>query len=313
MSARPHAAVGPLPAEAADGSGTGEAGGVASGAGKVGRALLDTFGENRAAMVALSVVILAVLACFVGPFIYQTDQVHTNLAIANQAPSAAHLLGTDQDGHDILGRLMAGGRNSIEIGLAVAVIATAFGSLWGAFAGFVGGTVDAVMMRVVDTVLAVPWLFLFIFLATVFHPTVLLLILVLSLLSWLGPARLVRGESLSIRTREYVLAARGSGGSAQRILLRHIVPNVMGTIIVNATFQVVTAILALATLSFLGFGLPPPAATWGGMLSQGVSYLFDGYWWEVYPAGICIVVIVAAVNYIGDALRDAFDVRLQRR
>ncbi|MGA8297610.1 MAG: ABC transporter permease [Acidimicrobiales bacterium] len=278
-----------------------------------GRAMLRTFAENRAALGALVVVVLMVLACFLGPVFYVTDQVHTNLAIVNHPPSAAHLLGTDQNGYDILGRLMVGGQSSIEIGLAVALISTAFGALWGAFAGFVGGAADAVMMRVVDTVLAVPWLFLFIFLATVFRPTVLLLIVVLSVLSWLGPARLIRGETLSLRTREYVLAARGMGGKPPRILVRHILPNAIGTIVVNATFQIVDAILALATLSFLGFGLPPPAATWGGMLSQGVNYLFDGYWWEVYPAGICIVLTVAAVNYIGDALRDALDVRLQRR
>ncbi len=278
-----------------------------------GSAMLRTFAENRAALVALGIVVLVILVCFVGPIFYLTDQVHTNLAIVNEAPSAAHLLGTDQNGYDILGRLMAGGQSSIEIGLAVALISTAFGALWGAFAGFVGGALDAVMMRVVDMVLAVPWLFLFIFLATVFRPTVILLILVLSVLSWLGPARLIRGETLSLRTREYVLAAKGMGASSRRTLVRHILPNAIGTIIVNATFQIVDAILALATLSFLGFGLPPPAATWGGMLSQGVNYLFDGYWWEVYPAGLCIVITVAAVNYIGDALRDALDVRLQRR
>jgi peptide/nickel transport system permease protein len=278
-----------------------------------GSAMLRTFAENRAALVALGIVVLVVLVCFVGPIFYRTDQVHTNLAIVNEAPNAAHLLGTDQNGYDILGRLMAGGQSSIEIGLAVALISTAFGALWGAFAGFVGGALDAVMMRVVDMVLAVPWLFLFIFLATVFRPTVILLILVLSVLSWLGPARLIRGETLSLRTREYVLAAKGMGARSRRTLVRHILPNAIGTIIVNATFQIVDAILALATLSFFGFGLPPPAATWGGMLSQGVNYLFDGYWWEVYPAGLCIVITVAAVNYIGDALRDALDVRLQTR
>jgi peptide/nickel transport system permease protein len=136
---------------------------------------------------------------------------------------------------------------------------------------------------------------------------------VLAALSWLGPARLVRGETLSLRTREYVQAVRLMAGSSLRIILRHIAPNAIGTIIVNATFQVADAILALATLSFLGFGLPPPAATWGGMLSNGTNYLFDGYWWEVYPAGVMIVVTVIAFNFIGDALRDAVEVRLQRR
>jgi peptide/nickel transport system permease protein len=153
----------------------------------------------------------------------------------------------------------------------------------------------------------------FVFLATVHSPTLLLLIFVLSLLSWLGTARLVRGEALSLRTREYVQAARGMGERPMRIVVRHILPNAMGTIVVNATFQVADAIIALALLSYLGFGLPPPAASWGAMLSNGTNFLLDGYWWEVYPAGVMILLTVIAFNFIGDALRDALDVRLQQR
>src|SRR5208282_5195503 len=124
-------------------------------------------------------------------------------------------------------------------------------------------------------------------------------------------ARLVRGETLSLRTREFVDAVRSSGGRRSRIVGRHIIPNTLGTIVVNATFQVADAILILATLSFLGFGLPPPAATWGGMLTNGMNYLYDGYWWQIYPAGLIIVITVIAFNLIGDGLRDALEVRLQ--
>jgi peptide/nickel transport system permease protein len=216
-------------------------------------------------------------------------------------------------GFDVLGRLMVAGQSSIEIGLAVAVISTSFGVIWGAISGFWGGVTDAILMRVVDIVLAIPALFIFIYLASVFRPTVILLIIVVSALSWVGPARLIRGETLSLRVREYVDAVRVMGGSSGRVIIRHIVPNTISTIVVNATFQVADAILILATLSFLGFGLPPPAATWGGMLTNGMNYLYDGYWWQIYPAGLIIVITVIAFNLIGDGLRDALEVRLQFR
>ena len=136
------------------------------------------------------------------------------------------------------------------------------------------------------------------------QPTVPLLIGVISLLSWLGPARLIRGETLTLRSREFVQAARSMGAGRRHTITRHLLPNTLGTLGVNATFQVADAIIVLATLSFLGFGLPPPAATWGGMLSEGTTYLFDGYWWQVYPAGVLIMVTVIAFNFVGDALRD---------
>lgn len=303
----PEPAVPPAASCAREARGVGD-----GGAGSVWRLVARTLTASPLALVGVLLIVSVALFCFVGPLIYHTDQVHTNLTAVNEAPSSSHPLGTDESGFDILGRLMVGGQSSLEIGLAVAVIATSLGVLWGATSGFLGGVVDAIMMRIVDTVLAVPSIFLFVYLATVFRPSVALLILALSLLSWLGPARLVRGETLGLRTREYVLSARAAGGRSGRIVLRHIVPNAMGTIVVNAAFQVADAILALATLSFLGFGLPPPAATWGGMLSQGTNYLLDGYWWEAYPAGVLIVVIVVALNLVGDALRDSFDVRLRR-
>ena len=275
--------------------------------------LWHTFRENRLALVGVISVIVIALFCFVGPLFYVTDQIHSNLLNVNLAPSRSHLLGTDDNGFDILGRLMVGGQSSNEVGLAVAVIATSLGVIWGSISGFFGGVIDAVMMRVVDVMLALPVVFLFIFLASIFKPTLGMLIVVLGLLSWLSPARLVRGETLSLRTREYVQASKTLGGGSSRSIFRHIIPNAIGTIIVNATFQVADAILVLAMLSFLGFGLAPPAATWGGMLSNGTNYIFDGYWWQVYPAGLMIVITVLSFNFIGDGLRDSFEVRLQRR
>ena len=264
-----------------------------------------------AGRVGLAVIVALALFCFLGPAIYHTDQIHTSIQLTNLPPGPGRPLGTDSNGYDILGRLMIGGRGSLEIGLAVAVLATAIGVVWGAVAGFTGGLADAVMMRVVDIVLAIPAIFLLIYLSTVLRPTILLLIVVISLLSWLAPARLVRGEALSLRTREFIDAVRVMGGRRSRIIVRHLVPNTFGTIVVSATFQVADAIIVLATLSFLGFGLPPPAATWGGMLSQGTTYLLDGYWWEVYPAGLIIMLTVVAFNFAGDALRDSLDARLR--
>jgi peptide/nickel transport system permease protein len=258
-------------------------------------------------MLGLALIVALVIFCFLGPLLYHSDQLHANIDVTNMAPASARPLGTDSNGFDILGRLMVGGQSSLEIGLAVAVLATTLGVAWGAVAGFAGGLADAIMMRIVDIVLAIPAIFLLVYLATVFRPTVPLLIVVISLLSWLVPARLVRGDVLSLRTREFVQAVRAMGGRSPRIVARHLLPGTFATIVVSATFQVADAIILLATLSFLGFGLPPPAATWGGMLSAGTTYLPDGYWWEIYPAGVIIMVTVIAFNFVGDTLRDCLD------
>ena len=266
---------------------------------------------NVLGVIGLVIIVAVCLFCFAGPLVYHTNQTGSNLAASNLPPGKGHPLGTDNNGFDILGRLMVGGQSSIEIGVAVAIIATSVGVIWGAIAGFIGGLLDSTMMRIVDVILAIPPLFLLLILASTSPPSVLELIVVLSFLAWQVPSRLVRGESLSLRTREFVQAVQVMGGGSARSVIRHIIPNTISTIVVNATFQVADAILVLAVLSYLGFGLPPPAATWGGMLSNGSSYIFAGYWWQIYPVGILIVVVVVAFNFLGDALRDLLDVRLR--
>ncbi len=266
---------------------------------------------NALGLIGLTIIVAACLFCFVGPLLYHTNQVGSRLAAANDPPGSGHPLGTDANGFDILGRLMIGGQSSLEIGAAVAVLATTIGVVWGAIAGFYGGIVDGIMMRIVDVILAVPALFLLLILATSVAPSPLELIVVLSFLAWQVPSRLVRGESLTLRTREFVQAVQVMGGGSVRSVVRHIIPNAISTIVVNATFQVADAILILAVLSYLGFGLPPPAATWGGMLSDGSNYIFAGYWWQIYPVGVLIVIVVVAFNFLGDALRDLLDVRLR--
>jgi peptide/nickel transport system permease protein len=275
--------------------------------------VLWTFVENKVAVVGIVLIVLMVAFCFIGPLVYHTNQTSPNLLGTNVAPGGAYPLGSDNSGFDILGRLMIGGQSSIEVGFAVAAISTVVGIVYGALAGFVGGIVDAVMMRIVDVGFSIPVIFLFIFASRVFHPTLALLILLLGLISWLVPARIVRGETLALRVREYVEAVRIAGGRSVRIIVRHIVPNAIGPVVVTATFQVANAVLILATLQYLGFGLPPTQPTWGSMLSNGITYLEDGYWWEVYPALILIVLTVVAFNFVGDALQDAFQVRLQKR
>jgi peptide/nickel transport system permease protein len=282
------------------------------GGGAVARSL-SAFVENKLAVVGLGIVVAFVVFCYLGPLVYDTDQVHIDLSQATLSPSGAHPLGTNEVGYDQLGRLMVGGQSSLEVGIAAALLATVFGTLWGAIAGYAGGFIDSTMMRVVDALLAVPALFLLLFLASIARPTIGLLILVIAFISWLGPARLVRGQALTLRTRDYVTSVRLMGGGPLRAILRHIAPNTIGTVVVNATFQVADAILIVATLSFLGLGIPPPAANWGDMLSNGINYTYDGYWWLIYPPGLAIVLVVVAFNLIGDALRDSFEVRLQKR
>jgi peptide/nickel transport system permease protein len=274
---------------------------------------LEVFVENKLAIVGVVIFVAMVLFCYIGPLVYHTDQVHTNLAIENQGPGSGHPLGTDSSGYDVLGRLMVGGQVSLEVGLAAAVLATVLGTLWGAIAGYVGGAVDAVMMRLVDALLAIPTLFLALVVVSMYPGTEVELILVIALTSWLTTSRLIRGEALSLRVRDYVQAMKVMGGGGTRAVFRHIAPNAVGTIIVNATFQVADAILLVVALSYLGLGVQPPQTDWGGMLSNGVQYTYDGYWWLIYPAGIAIVLVVIAINFIGDALRDSFEVRLQRR
>jgi peptide/nickel transport system permease protein len=278
------------------------------------RRVWEVFAENKLALAGLAFVVFILLFCFVGPLIYHTNQVNTNLDLTLCPPSSAHLLGCNELGYDQLGRLMVGGQTSLEVGLAAAAVAVLFGTLYGAIAGFVGGPVDAVLMRIVDAGLSLPYLMVIIIAAVIFHPTTIVMIFVIAFFYWFGPARLIRGETLTLRTREYVQAVRVIGGRPMRSVIRHIVPNAIGTIIVQATFAVADSILILATLGFLGLGVAPPATDWGSMLSGGLTYIQGGnYWWLIYPPGIAIILTCISFNFIGDALRDAFETRLQRR
>jgi peptide/nickel transport system permease protein len=274
---------------------------------------LEVFLENKLAVTGVCIFVFMVLFCFVGPYLYHTNQLQVNFGVEELPPSGAHPLGTDNDGFDVLGRLMVAGQVSLEVGIAAALLATVVGVLWGAIAGYIGGIVDAVMMRIVDALLSIPVLFLALVVVAIVTPSKLVLILVIALTSWLTTSRLVRGEALSLRTRDYVQAMKVMGGGNVRAVLRHIAPNAVGTIMVNATFQIADAITLVVSLSYLGLGIRPPQTDWGTMLSDGVTYVSDGYWWLIIPAGLCIVIVIASAIFVGEGLRDAVEVRLQRR
>lgn len=273
----------------------------------------EVFAENKLALAGLGFVIFIVLLCWVGPHIYVTEQVSTPLQDAYCHPGGSHLLGCTDLGYDVLGRLMVAGQNSLLVGLLAAAVACTFGAIYGAASGFIGGAVDTVMMRVVDAVLSVPYILVIIVLVVLIHPTTFTLIGFIALIYWPQPARLVRGETLTLRTREYVQAVKVAGGGRSRAMFRHIMPNAVGVIIVQATFAVADSILILSGLGFLGFGIAPPATDWGRMLSEGLNFITLGYWWLIYPAGLLIIATCVSFNFIGDALRDAFETRLHRR
>ncbi|GAB3857878.1 ABC transporter permease [Nocardioides maradonensis] len=278
---------------------------AARGAGSPWRAMVRALRSSPLGLVGVLILVLLALFCFLGPVVHPTNQTDVNLLDAALPPGGGHPLGTDTNGFDVLGRLMRGGQVSLEIGLLAALIATTIGTLYGAVAGLAGGVVDGLMMRLVDVMLSVPFLFLVLILSARYHASALALSLVIGAFSWLVPARLIRGEVLTLRVREFVLAAKVMGASRRRLILRHLIPNALGVIIVNITFQVADAVLAVATLGFLGFGLSYPATDWGSQLASGVTYISAGYWWLIYPVGGFIIATVLALNLLADALRDA--------
>lgn len=284
------------------------------------RLALREFLDNKIAVAGVGIIAFFVLFCFAGPLFYHTNQSLTLPLNANLSPGAvspmgghAGLLGTDEHGFDELGRIMAGGQTALEIGFFAAFISIVIGTLYGAIAGLSGRLLDGVLMRFVDIVYSIPFLFIVLVLATKFSATVLEESLLLGFFSWLVPSRLMRGEVLTLRERDFVWAARVMGSGRTRLVYKHLIPNALSVVIVNVTFLVADSILALAYLGFLGFGLQYPAASWGDMLGNADTYISNGQWWLVYPVGFCLVAVVMACNLVGDALRDAFDVRLRRR
>ncbi len=255
-------------------------------------------GLRIAAVTLGTVVAMAV----VGPVLYHASPVTMDLAVAGSGPTAAHLLGTDESGRDVLARLLAGARVSLTVGLSAVLLAVALGTLIGTVAGLAGGWVDSVLMRLTDSALSVPALFVVILVLSFLGTSVFTLLCAIAATSWMSSARMIRGEVFVLREQLYVEAARALGATQATIIVRHLIPHLAPTVLVAATVGVPSAILTESALSFLGLGVQPPAASWGNMLSGAQTYLTSSPLLAVYP-GVLILVTVLAVNALGDALR----------
>ncbi len=226
-----------------------------------------------------------------------------------QPPSMSHLMGTDRFGRDILSRVFYGARVSLGVGVLVVIFASIFGMLFGAFSGYVGGWVDEAAMRIVDGLLAFPRLLLLLTLIAFFANSFWLVVLVLSVTGWMGVARLVRADVLSLKEQDFVHAVVASGAGRARVIWRHLIPNVLGPVIVTATLRIAVIILLESYLSFLGLGVQPPAPSWGSMVFEGREVLLSAWWVSAFP-GLAIVAAVVSCNLVGDGLRDAMDVKM---
>jgi len=264
-----------------------------------------------AGVIVLTVwVLLAVLAPIVGR--YSPDAI--NLANRNLSPSSSHWLGTDGVGRDVWSRVLYGGRVSLTVALTSIAISTVVAILLGGLSGFLCGWFDLLTMRFADVVLSVPPLVLLIALVSITGPGLRNIILAIGLMSWPGPARIIRGQVLSLRERDFVTAARALGTSPLRILIRHVLPNALSPIIVAATLQVASAILLEATMSFLGLGIPAPTSSWGNMLQDARTMrILESLPWLWLSPGLAIIICVLSINFIGDGLRDAFDPHMSQR
>ena len=276
---------------------------------------LRKFAQNRLALAGLAVftsIVLAVALAHLSPY----DPNDTDLRSRFAGPSLAHPFGTDDLGRDTLTRVLYGGRISLLVGVLAMVVSVGVGTIIGGLAGFYRGWVDALLMRFTDLFLSLPSLFVLIVLSTLLvdspfaraYGGTLMIVLIVGALSWMVVARIVRSSFLSIREHDYVEAARAGGARAPRIMLQHVLPNALGPIFVQATLQVAVAIIAESGLSYLGFGIQPPTATWGNMLKDAQTYMTRYPWLAVFP-GLMIFLTVMSVNAIGDGLRDAFDPR----
>ena len=272
------------------------------------RLFCEKFFKNKLAVAGSVILLIIIFSAIFAPVIAPYAPEHQDLLKRLQPPSAEHFMGTDKFGRDIFSRVLYGARVSLLVGFVSVVGAITIGTVVGAVAGYFKGFVDSLLMRFVDVVLSIPDIFLLITLVTIFKPGIDKLILIFALTGWTTTARLIRSEFLSLRTREFVLAARTIGTKNHVIIFSHILPNCIGPIIVSATLKVGSVILAESTLSYLGFGIQPPTASWGNMLqdAQNFSIMVQAWWYPLFP-GLFILITVLCFNFLGDGLRDSFD------
>lgn len=264
--------------------------------------------RDRRAMLGLFLLLILALASILAPQISPHDRDRPNLERAELPPSREHWLGTDELGRDIFTRLMYGGRVSLTVGVVAVAIYLAIGVLLGSLAGYYGGMIEGVIMRLTDVVMVIPFFPLALTMAAALRPSLYNTMLIIGLLGWTGVCRLVRGEFLALREREYVEAALAQGAGDLRVIVRHILPNAAGPLLVSATLGVAGAILSETGLSFLGFGVQQPVPSWGNMLSAAISYrVLLTQPWRWIPPGAMIFTAVLAINLLGDGLREAMD------
>jgi len=280
-----------------------------------GRLVWRRFRKHKLAMTGLIVIIVITLSAILAPVIapYDPKEVRMDRVPGGQpmAPCVEHPMGTDALGRDYLSRAIHGGRVSLSVGLVAVGISVVIGVVVGSIAGFYGGVVDSVICRIIDILMCIPTFFLILIVNAYMKPNILNVMVVIGIFGWMGTARLVRGQFLSLREQEFIEAARALGLSDRRIIFRHLLPNALAPVVVSATMGVAGAILTESSLSYLGMGVQEPTASWGSMLRVAQTYLLSAPWMAIFP-GLLISITVLALNFIGDGLRDAVDPRLKR-
>ena len=264
--------------------------------------------RNRLAVLGLTVLLLFIFIAAITPWIAPYDYAQQDLELGAAPPSAAHWLGTDIFGRDLLTQIMFGGRISLAVGFIATAVALLIGVTWGAIAGYMGGRVDAVMMRLVDIIYALPFMIFIILLMVVFGRNMLLLFLAIGAVEWLTMARIMRSQVQSLRQQEFVEAAISLGLPTATIIRRHLIPNALGPIIVYTTLTIPSVMLLEAFLSFLGLGVQPPETSWGLLISYGAESMEEYPWLLLFP-GLALTLTLFSLNFLGDGLRDALDVR----
>jgi peptide/nickel transport system permease protein len=266
--------------------------------------------KNKLAVIGgilvLLVFTLSICAPIVSPYNPSTIDIKNILV----GPSSSHLLGTDDLGRDVLSRMLWGGRISLQVGFVAVGIATLIGILLGSLAGYYGGWLDSIIMRSVDIMLSIPTIFLVLAVIAILEPSIMNIMIVIGLTSWMEPARLIRAEFISLKEREFVIAARAMGALDSRIIMRHVLPNGLSPILVSATMGIGGAILIESALSFLGLGVQPPTPSWGSLLSSGKDNIEIAWWLSAFP-GLAILITVLGYNLLGEGIRDALDPRQQ--
>jgi oligopeptide transport system permease protein len=267
--------------------------------------------KNYLALFGLAIIGLLCVVSLLTPWIAPYGYEQQNLLLGATSPSAEHWLGTDIFGRDMLTSIMYGGRVSLTVGFIATAVALVIGVLWGAVAGFVGGRIDAVMMRIVDIMYALPFMIFIVLLMVVFGRNILLLFLAIGAVEWLTMARIVRGQVMALRKQEFIEAAHSLGLSQWTIIRRHIIPNTLGPVIVYTTLTIPSVMLLEAFLSFLGLGIQPPQSSWGLLINYGVETMEEYPWLLIFP-GVTLSLTLFALNFLGDGLRDALDPRTSK-